>query len=400
MRNSKALLCLVAIAFFFGIVVVVLGAFTRLADAGLGCPDWPTCYGHFWVPDTHEEISHANKQFSNTPVETDKTWPEQSHRLVASTLGFLVMIIFIWSYIQSDAKQKLSVALLLFILVVGVITRIIVGTSIEPYLWLLVAIYFINLIRVSRYTSTTPFKLPAVLAGLILVQGLFGMWTVTLKLWPQVVTGHLLGGFTTLALLWLLLQRVLQHVSQASSKVCLCRWSLLDDYHLGILKRVSIIALGVVCLQITLGGWTAANYAALACPDFPLCQNKVFPPTDFLQGFNIFQHVGPNYLGGLLDNHARTAIHLTHRIGAFTVCIVLIYLTILLLRLHNKKATGMAFILLLVLFGQVILGILNVKLGLPLLVAVAHNAIGALLLLTILTIVHRLYTATYRNYDT
>lgn len=380
---------LTVIAFMFGVVVVVLGAFTRLADAGLGCPDWPTCYGHFWVPDTHEEIYHANTNFSETPVETDKTWPEQSHRLVASTLGLLVMALFVFSYIHSNAPQKITVAILLLMLVIGVVTRIVIGSSIEPYLWLLVAVYFANIIRLSlvknnELMSGVPFKLSAILAGLILVQGLFGMWTVTLKLWPQVVTGHLLGGFTTLTLLWLLLQRAFQ-----------CHWPHIPELNEGCIhhiKRIAVVAVVVVVLQITLGGWTAANYAALACPDFPLCQNQLLPPTDFTQGFNIFQHVGPNYLGGLLENHARTAIHLTHRLGAIIVLCILIYLSLRLFRLKNKYTTRMGIIVLVVLSGQIFLGVLNIKLSLPLAVAVAHNGVGAVVLLTTVTIVHRLYT--------
>jgi cytochrome c oxidase assembly protein subunit 15 len=326
---------LAVFAFCVAVIVVTLGAFTRLQHAGLGCPDWPTCYGHYWVPDTAEEIHAANQAFSETPVETDKTWPEQIHRIFASSLGLL------------------TIGLLLL------------GVK-------------------HRHQVAQPVKLPLFILAFIILQGCFGMWTVTLLLWPQVVTAHLLGGFTTLSLLWLLVQR-LGHFE----------WQMEDCIKQKIqsLKLLSILSLLVVILQISLGGWTSANYAALACPDFPTCHNQYLPEMDLQQGFNFFQKIGPNYLGGQLESAARTAIHYSHRIGAIVTSVVLLFLIMQLVMTGYNKARRMAVVITFVLLLQLCLGISNVLFALPLAVAVAHNAVGALLLLTLVALNHRIFTA-------
>ncbi len=318
-------------ATILAVVVVVLGAFTRLADAGLGCPDWPGCYGHLTWPDTHEEVTQAQARFPESPVEHDKTWPEMVHRYFAGTLGLLILAIAILS------------------------------------------------IRLQNRASPPPLKLPIALVIMVVVQAAFGMWTVTLKLWPQVVTAHLLGGFTTLSLLYLLVQR--------TGGFCWARSSVRG------LRPLALVALVMVVAQIALGGWTSSNYAAVACPDLPTCHGQWWPTADFTQGFNIFQHVGPNYLGGLLDNHARTAIHLSHRVGAFVVSVVLVGLAFALLRTRYAPAQRWAAVLFGVLTLQVALGISNVWWALPLPVAVAHNAVGAMLLLVLVTLNHRIITA-------
>lgn len=333
--RRKAGYYLAVFAFCVAIVVVVLGAFTRLVHAGLGCPDWPTCYGHFWVPNTAEEIHAANQAFAETPVETGKTWPEQIHRIFASSLGLLM-----------------------------------IG---------LVAICWRN-----RHQAGQPVWLSVFMLGFVILQGLFGMWTVTLLLWPQVVTAHLLGGFTTLSLLWLLVQRL--------GNFC---WQVPVPLVPAItkLKGLAMLALVVVVMQIALGGWTSSNYAALACPDLPMCHNQWMPPMDFAEGFNIFQHIGPNYLGGQLDNEARTAIHFAHRVGAMVATLVVLALVATLFRTGVERARKVGGVLLVVLLVQVALGLSNVLLALPLPVAVAHNAVGAMLLLTLVTINHRILTA-------
>lgn len=384
MIKSKPLLVVSIAAFILATVVVVLGAFTRLAEAGLGCPDWPLCYGHIWVPDSSEEILLANERFADTPVETDKTWPEQTHRLVASTLGLIVFVIFFMSLRHYSHKSKYSVMFLLFGLIIGTITRMKVGSSIEPLLWILVLVYFANLVRITVIDKcqTIPFKLIAFLAGLIIVQGLFGMWTVTLKLWPQVVTGHLLGGFTTATLLFLLIQRLMGFS---------WTFSLSQDQYKKI-KGWCVVALAIVIVQISLGGWTSANYAALACADFPLCHNKFWPQSDFKQGFNIFQDIGPNYLGGVMDNHARTAIHIAHRLGAILVLVILTLFSLQLFKFKQASATRMAVVIFILLCTQITLGILNIVLSLPLSIAVMHNGVGALLMITIVTALHRVHS--------
>lgn len=380
------------LAFFVAIVVVVLGAYTRLVDAGLGCPDWPTCYGHFWVPNSDAEIARANEAFQHAPVETHKTWPEQIHRIFASTLGLIILVMFAFAVNarkKNGGSWKTNVSLLV-LLVIGTIARIAIGDRFDIPLLLLACFYFgwLGWQAHNEGQSLVPFKLVALLAGFVIMQGWFGMWTVTLYLWPQVVTTHLLGGFTTLTLIWLCYQRFGHfqwRYTEATGQVVDKLWHLVWVFF------------GLVVLQIALGGWTTSNYAALACPDFPTCHAEWWPHADFVQGFNIFQHVGPNYLGGQLDNHARTAIHLSHRIGALLVLLVGL---VLVTRMWLSPATQIrrfAIGLACVLAVQIGLGITNVVGGLPLAVAVAHNAGGALLLLTVVTLLHRFYSVKLTN---
>lgn len=314
-------------------VVVILGAFTRLSDAGLGCPDWPGCYGHLTWPTSADDVASAQARFPEAPVEHDKTWPEMVHRYFAGMLGLAILAVTVVCF------------------------------------------------RWRHSLPSLPQKLPRALLVLVIVQAAFGMWTVTLKLWPQVVTAHLLGGFATLSLLWLLAQRLSPW-----------RWQYNAACNRGT-QRLAVLALIVVVIQIALGGWTSSNYAALACPDLPTCHGVWWPRADFAQGFNIFQQVGPNYLGGLLDNHARTAIHLAHRLGAVVVVVVLSVLAWRLWAVRARPSRALAAVLMIALLVQIILGLSNVFWALPLPVAVAHNAGGALLLLILVTVNHRLRTA-------
>jgi cytochrome c oxidase assembly protein subunit 15 len=366
----RALKILTVISFVLALCVVVLGAYTRLADAGLGCPDWPTCYGHLWVPDSQEEVKNANLKFAETPVEHDKTWPEQSHRLVASSLGiFILAMFFVANGIRAKAQKTKywnSVAVSLVVLIASTIARISFGDVLDIPLLVLAAAYFVNLIRFSKQNVSVPnfpYIVIGLLAGLVILQGWFGMWTVTLKLWPQVVTLHLLGGFATLSLIFL--SGLFLFNSQRRGRL------------VGF-KRIIQVSLIIVCAQIMLGGWTTSNYAALACIDFPTCHGEIIPEMDFLHGFNIFQSVGPNYLGGNLRGDGRTAIHMMHRAGAIFVLISVGLLTLLLLR---KKFIALSLLTGTVLLVQIGLGIANIVLYLPLLNAVAHNFVGALLLL-------------------
>jgi len=338
MRRSLGIY-IAGFAFCVAVVVIVLGAYTRLVHAGLGCPDWPTCYSHFWVPNTPEEIHTANQNFSATPVEADKTWPEQIHRIFASSLGLLI---------------------------IGLLIAVIKN----------------------RKAGNRPVKLAAFTLCFVILQGLFGMWTVTLLLWPQVVTAHLLGGFTTLSLLWLLVQRL------GGFAWILPKTAQQKIVHL---RGLAVAGLLAVILQIALGGWTTSNYAALACPDLPTCHGAWLPEMDFSAGFNVLQHIGPNYLGGQLDNTARTAIHFAHRVGAVVVTLVLLSLVTLLWRIGIAESRRMAAIVLSVLLVQLALGISNVWFGLPLLVAVSHNAVGALLLLVMVTLNHRVFSVQSRT---
>jgi cytochrome c oxidase assembly protein subunit 15 len=323
-RSRRQLLFILSFsAVALAMVVVILGAFTRLSDAGLGCPDWPGCYGHLTWPKTAQDVAAAEARFPETPVEHDKTWPEMVHRYFAGVLGLVIFVITIFAW-RARRQERL------------------------------------------------PVRLPVFLAGLVVLQGAFGMWTVTLKLWPQVVTAHLLGGFATASCLWLLALR-------------LSPWVFAPAATWGV-RTLALVGLVAVILQIALGGWTSANYAAIACADLPTCHGVWWPQADFLQGFNIFQHVGPNYLGGLLDNHARTAIHFTHRLGAVVVTIVLLLLALRMWCLRDGWSRRMTLVLLAALIAQISLGLSNIYWALPLPVAVAHNAFGLVLLLVLVTL--------------
>lgn len=333
MKLHKAGYYLALFATVFAFAVIILGAFTRLRDAGLGCPDWPGCYGFVWVPNTPEEILQAEELYPHAPFEHEKAWPEVVHRYLAGSLGFLIILI--------------------------------VGQAIR-----------------NRHREGQPLWHPVFLLGLVIAQGLFGMWTVTLKLWPQVVTGHLMGGFTTLSFLWLLTLR-LSHKRWSRPDIPMPRWNRL--------KTLAMFGLVLVAAQIMLGGWVSSNYAALACPELPTCQNQWWPAMDFASGFNVFQEIGPNYLGGQLDARSRVAIHMTHRIGAILVTLYLCFMLWQILRQSGSEpARRLAWRIGGILVIQLGLGLSNIYFSLPLAVAVAHNAIGAFLLVNMITLNYRL----------
>tara|TARA_Y100000994_G_scaffold223445_1_gene204352 strand:+ start:1094 stop:2071 length:978 start_codon:yes stop_codon:yes gene_type:complete len=303
-----------------GFVVVALGAWTRLADAGLGCPDWPGCYGFVTIPVSPEEIDIANSKFPDTPYEVAKAIPEVVHRYFAAALGFFIVCI---AYLAVRSKD--------------------VPTNIR--------------------------NLSIFLLAWVIMQGTFGYWTVSLKLWPQVVTTHLLSGFLTTALLWLLYFKTKDLLESRA------RW----NFEIST-KRLFNISIALVAVQIFLGAWTSTNYASYSCTDFPLCQGQILPEANFKEGFNFFQSIGPNYLGGQLDHESRVAIHLTHRFGAIVVTLFLLFTSF---HLYKRNFQTLAYGLIAFLTLQVLLGISNVIFALPLLIAVGHN-LGGLLLITYL----------------
>lgn len=315
---------LAVLATALALVVVLLGAYTRLTHAGLGCPDWPGCYGFIGVPASDAQLAHAEAHYPHAPVETEKGWNEMVHRYFAGSLGLLILGLAVSAVRQRARPQQ-------------------------------------------------PLKLPLLLLCVVIAQAAFGMWTVTLKLWPQVVTAHLLGGFATLSLLFLLCLR-LSGVIPARQVSSPLRW-------------LAAFGLLLVIGQIALGGWVSSNYAAVACADFPTCHGQWMPAMDFANGFHLTQHIGPNYLGGQLDSDARTAIHFTHRLGAL---LVLLILSGLAWSLRRQGFNRLSSLLLLALGVQIALGISNVLLQLPLAVAVAHNIGGACLLLVMVLINYRL----------
>ena len=301
-------------------VVIALGAWTRLVDAGLGCPDWPGCYGFVVFPTNEAEIALAESRYPTFPYDINKAIPEVVHRYFAAALGFLAIIMVYYSFKQNENKniRRWTVGLLIF----------------------------------------------------ICLQGLFGYLTVSLLLLPLIVTGHLFGGFTTLTLFFL--------IFLMSGK-----FSILEKMKIPKLKTIAIIALVVLIFQIFLGVWTSTNYASLACADFPTCQGSYMPEMDFKNGFNLNQEVGPNYLYGLLDNPSRVAIHYSHRVSAILVTIVFL---VLISKLWFSNAAPLASTLGVLLLTQISLGIINVVYVLPLYVAIAHNLVAALLLLTVFAV--------------
>lgn len=313
------------------LVVIVLGAFTRLTDAGLGCPDWPGCYGHLTVPQDQQQIQAAEQAYPERPFEAYKAWNEMIHRYFAGTLGLVILAIAMISVIKRQYAR--------------------------------------------------PLKLPLVLLALVVFQAALGMWTVTMNLLPVVVMGHLLGGFSVISLMFLLYLR-------------------LHDYRIpggdpGVLPMAKFALVGIVILvcQIALGGWTSANYAALACTELPICEGNWYERLDFAGAFSVPE--AQNYEFGVHDYAQRMTMHIIHRVGALVTFIYLCWLAIRMYALASSKLIRrLAIVLVLCLGVQVALGVSNVVFSLPLAVAVLHNAVAAILLLIMVMVTYTLYRKT------
>ena len=306
--------------------VIVFGAYVRLTDAGLGCPDWPGCYGFVSVPQTAEDYLSVEQNFPGEIVDEGKAWREMIHRYIASLLGFLILLMFLkdfFSYRNNAGSLK-------------------------------------------------DLKLSAALLALVIFQGMLGMWTVTLKVHPLVVTGHLIGGLTTLSLLFFYYRNLESNDKKFISA-----------------PKAMIAGLSILALQIILGGWTSTNYAALGCPDLPLCYGEVWPSNmDFEEGFLKWQEVGVNYEGGQLSPSARTAIHFVHRLGAILVLFALGWLGLKYLKHRSDRIRMASGIMLIALLAQLAIGTLMVWFGIPLFLATAHNAFAALLLLSFINLLY------------
>ncbi len=316
---------LVLTATALAFVVVVVGAYVRLMDAGLGCPDWPGCYGEM-SPAHAEDIISKTVQAQggeHGPVSMRKAWKEMGHRYLAGALGLLIL-------------------------------------AIAGGAW-----------RWRSALSRSP-ALPAALLALVILQAALGMWTVTLLLRPVIVTLHLLGGMATLALLvWLSLRQLAIGPPP-------------DAQHAQRIRPWAALGLTIVIVQIALGGWVSSNYAALACIDFPTCHSVWRPEMDFRHGFQLVRELGRTAAGTHLAYEALTAIHWTHRVGALVTFVYVGALALSLARLRGFGALGAVLALTLAL--QVGLGVANVLAGLPLPVAVGHNAVAAILLATLVVI--------------
>lgn len=325
-RKNYHRLALLTTALVF--ILIVLGAWVRLSDAGLGCPDWPGCFGMVTWPQADNEIAAASQAFPDVTIDGNKAMREMVHRYVAGPVGILIVLLafFAWRRRRADPAQPVAV--------------------------------------------------PTILVPVVGLQALLGMWTVTLLVKPIIVTLHLAGGLTTFALLSWLTTATGDTLKTPISKFGY-RW-----LWLGMLVLIG---------QIFLGGWTSTNYAALACPDFPTCMTQWWPPTDFGEAFVLWREVGVNYEGGILDQTARTTIHLSHRIGAIISLLVIGGLGTWLIRAEQQLRDGM--VLLALLGIQISLGISNVVLHLPLSNAVAHNGGAALLLGWLIVLFYRYRTA-------
>ncbi len=359
------------------VCVVVFGAYVRLSDAGMGCPDWPTCYGRAaWPQAADEAAGHAAIEVR--PYEIGKAWREQVHRHLAATLGLMVLGLTL----MAARRRRFGVARVLVAagLVASAIALYVRGQH-EPAAALALAGEGLLLYSALRWDNVDLSRATALTLAMIIFQALLGMWTVTWLLKPIVVMGHLLGGLTTFSLLVWISWRATDRPIILAEAITLRRWLV-----------VGLVLLGV---QIALGGWVSSNYAALSCgagswsaDNFPRCVGKWWPPTDFREGFVLWRGVGVDYEGGVLDGASRIAIQMAHRIMAVVLAMYLLLLGARLLRTPGLR--GWAVFLVLALLLQVSMGILNVKLGLPLAVAVGHNAGAVLLLFVLVSLIARL----------
>ena len=312
------LAALTALTMFLTFDLVVFGSFTRLTDSGLGCPDWPGCYGSASPLGASGEIAAAEQAMPTGPVTWSKAWIEMIHRYLAMTVGVLILVLAVVSWLER------------------------------------------------RVLPHSPWWPTATLVWVI-VQGLFGKYTVTLKLYPAIVTLHLLGGLVLLAML--AVQR---------------EWYRARPLPLAPpVRTLAGVALAMLTLQIALGGWVSTNYAVLACAGFPLCNGQWWPATDFASGFTILRELGQRGDGTLLPMEALVAIHLVHRWFAFVVVAVLVWLGVRLRREIGGTQRRFGTALFVLAAAQVATGLSNVVLDWPIAAALAHAALAAGLVLAL-----------------
>ena len=318
---------LVWVMAFLTFDLIVFGGFTRLTDSGLGCPDWPGCYGAANPFIAHEQIAAAEALMPTGPVTKVKAWIEMIHRYLAMGIGVLIMALMFQS------------------------------------------------IRQWRKTKLDAFKpaMPVALFLFVCVQGAFGAWTVTLKLQPVIVTIHLLLGMALLAMLvWLGGREYYLMKPPAPSR---------DLARLRSLRTLALVAAAVLVVQIALGGWVSTNYATLACDEFPLCDGQFIPEMDFEHGFTLWRELGKTAAGHYLQFSALVAIHWVHRNFAVVVTLVLGLAAWRAMRQPQLRKTGK--LIAAILLAQLFTGVATVFFDFPLAIAVLHNAGAALLVLTV-----------------
>jgi cytochrome c oxidase assembly protein subunit 15 len=381
--NAKVLTIkkLVLLSILLALVVIGLGAYTRLTHAGLGCPDWPTCYGLLDVPETSQQIKAAEQAFPSSRVEPAKAWNEMIHRYFAGSLGLLIAAITFLSVMLRFSNERSH--------------HLTNGDA-------------------NIDDNNTPLFLPLLILVVVIFQAALGMWSVTLKLMPVVVMGHLLGGFTTLCLLYLLYLRLNTYLSE---------WPNIHSTGNGNYKaiftqktprmysRLGLLGMVILTGQIALGGWTSSNYAALTCTELPICQGNWSSQLSFTKAFDLIPKSDipnpdvsnngakietntstiKNYEFGHLAHNERLTIHVTHRIGAMVTTLFLsVFIFILLFKGKNRTITKSVIALTVLLVTQISLGISNIWFALPLTVAVAHNVIAACLMLSLIKVNYQL----------
>lgn len=333
MGKQRLLSILALCASFFSFGVIALGAFTRLINAGLGCPDWPGCYGQLTVPMTEAAQLLANIHYPETHLEIYKAWAEMIHRYFVGGLSLFIMSI--------------------------------------------IGIIFVR--KECRFMSNIVLALGLVL--LLAYQIILGKWTVTLKLLPVIVTQHLLGGFLILCALWLVYLN-----NRSSQKIAPCQFPKT------LLMIAAIIGLVMIFLQISLGAWTSTNYASLSCPDFPLCMNSQSLVMHFKEAFNFSAPIGINYEGGVLSEVTRQTIQMTHRFGALILTVYLfLFMAYAMPRLkHAIELTKSLYLIMGLLTIQLCIGMANIIFKLPLITAIGHNLVAVLLLVSMITFIFKL----------
>lgn len=326
--TARRLQALTVLTLFLSFDLVMFGSFTRLTDSGLGCPDWPGCYGNASPVGAHAEISAAQQAMPTGPVTHGKAWVEMVHRYLATGVGVLILVLALFSWVEHRRNQRARLAML------------------SPW-WATLTLLW------------------------VCVQGAFGALTVTMKLFPAIVTLHLLGGLLLLALLALQAVRYAQLHDAAATRPASAG-----------LRRLLWWSLGLLTLQVALGGWVSTNYAVLACTEFPRCQGGWWPTMNFAQGFELWRELGFTAAGEHIDFAALTAIHYVHRLAAYAVIALLALLAWRLRALAQWRITARWLAALLLL--QFLTGLSNVVLGWPLLAAVLHTG-GAAALVLLLT---------------
>jgi len=336
--SGRRLQALTVLTLFLTFDLVLFGAFTRLTDSGLGCPDWPGCYGNASPIGAHADIAAAQAVMPTGPVTHGKAWVEMVHRYLASGVGFLLIVLTVASWVGYRRARAARAAH---------------GHGLDDGL-----------------TAVSPWW-PTVTLVWVCIQGAFGALTVTMKLFPAIVTLHLLGG---LALLFLLCaQAVLRtHAVQQRRPV-------------PVSSGLRVLLWGVFALltvQVALGGWVSTNYAVLVCTEFPSCQGSYWPPMDFQQGFQVWRPLGLLQDGSHISFAGLTAIHYAHRLFAYLVLLGMAVLAWRLVHTPGLRAQGrwLGWLALL----QLATGLSNVVLGWPLVAAVLHTG-GAAALTVVLT---------------